>query len=87
MGERGMGWEPVGGKGGIRTLGTGEPVRRISNPVHSTTLPPFRGSICGVEIEDASVAQGLGPASYGHGPSGARNRARCAAWEAVFSPA
>jgi len=31
-----------GGKRGIRTLGTGKPVRRISNPVHSTTLPSFR---------------------------------------------
>ena len=30
-----------GGKRGIRTLGTGKPVRRISNPVHSTTLPSF----------------------------------------------
>ena len=35
---------PTGGKRGIRTLGTGEPVRRISNPVHSTTLPSFRVS-------------------------------------------
>ena len=32
----------TGGKRGIRTLGTGKPVRRISNPVHSTTLPSFR---------------------------------------------
>ena len=30
-----------GGKGGIRTLVTGEPVNRISSPAHSTTLPPF----------------------------------------------
>lgn len=30
-----------GGKGGIRTPDTGGPVCRISNPVHSTTLPPF----------------------------------------------
>lgn len=31
-----------GGEGGIRTPDTGEPVCRISNPVHSTTLPPLR---------------------------------------------
>src|SRR5574343_1906144 len=41
---------PFGGVGGIRTLGTGEPVRRISNPVHSTTLPPLRS----VEVSDSS---------------------------------
>ena len=31
-----------GGKRGIRTLVTGKPVNRISNPAHSTTLPSFR---------------------------------------------
>ncbi len=34
--------EKYGGEGGIRTLGTGYPVRRLSKPVHSTTLPPLR---------------------------------------------
>ncbi len=34
--------EAGGGERGIRTLGTGGPVRRISNPVHSTTLPSLR---------------------------------------------
>jgi hypothetical protein len=33
----------VGGEGGIRTLGTGYPVRQISNLVPSTTRPPLRG--------------------------------------------
>src|ERR1700688_918622 len=32
----------VGGEGGIRTLGTGYPVRQISNLVPSTTRPPLR---------------------------------------------
>jgi hypothetical protein len=32
------------GEGGIRTLGTGYPVRQISNLVPSTTRPPLRGS-------------------------------------------
>jgi len=32
-----------GGEGGIRTLGTGYPVRQISNLVPSTTRPPLRG--------------------------------------------
>src|SRR5208337_2916610 len=31
-----------GGEGGIRTLGTGYPVRQISNLVPSTTRPPLR---------------------------------------------
>ena len=38
----------TGGERGIRTLGTGEPVRRISNPVHSTTLPSLRVLLCGL---------------------------------------
>ncbi len=33
---------PAGGEGGIRTLGTGCPVRQISNLVPSTTRPPLR---------------------------------------------
>ena len=33
-----------GGEGGIRTLGTGYPVRQISNLVPSTTRPPLRTS-------------------------------------------
>jgi hypothetical protein len=33
----------TGGEGGIRTLGTGYPVRQISNLVPSTTRPPLRG--------------------------------------------
>ncbi len=33
----------AGGRGGIRTHGTEASVHRISNPAHSTTLPPFRG--------------------------------------------
>jgi hypothetical protein len=33
---------PFGGEGGIRTLGTGYPVRQISNLVPSTTRPPLR---------------------------------------------
>ncbi len=32
----------TGGEGGIRTLGRGKPLRRLSKPVHSTTLPPLR---------------------------------------------
>ena len=32
----------TGGEGGIRTLGTGYPVRQISNLVPSTTRPPLR---------------------------------------------
>ena len=46
----------IGGVGGIRTLGTGGPVRRISNPVHSTTLPPLR-SVEAVILAEA--AQGF----------------------------
>ncbi len=43
----------LGGVGGIRTLGTGEPVRRISNPVHSTTLPPLRS------VEDRILSEAV----------------------------
>ena len=35
-----------GGERGIRTLVTSCPVNRISNPAHSTTLPPLRGAGC-----------------------------------------
>ena len=34
--------QQFGGEGGIRTLGTGYPVRQISNLVPSTTRPPLR---------------------------------------------
>ena len=34
----------AGGEGGIRTLGTGYPVRQISNLVPSTTRPPLRSA-------------------------------------------
>ena len=36
--------QQFGGEGGIRTLGTGYPVRQISNLVPSTTRPPLRAS-------------------------------------------
>jgi hypothetical protein len=36
--------DKTGGEGGIRTLGTGYPVRQISNLVPSTTRPPLRST-------------------------------------------
>ena len=47
-----------GGERGIRTLGTGEPVRRISNPVHSTTLPSLRVLMRGFALGEASDSSG-----------------------------
>ena len=41
-----------GGEGGIRTLGTGYPVRQISNLVPSTTRPPLR-----VEERERAIVQ------------------------------
>ena len=60
-----FGKEVTGGKRGIRTLGTGKPVRRISNPVHSTTLPSFltvdRAEILELQgLEGAASSTGAG---------------------------
>ena len=46
-----------GGEGGIRTLGTGYPVRQISNLVPSTTRPPLRASVKNAIVQYQSLAR------------------------------
>ena len=46
-----------GGEGGIRTLGTGYPVRQISNLVPSTTRPPLRARVREAIVQHRSLAR------------------------------
>jgi hypothetical protein len=76
--------EDFGGEGGIRTLGTGYPVRQISNLVPSTTRPPLRA----IRIKHLRACRGCrnlrGVQKVSKiSNSGSRGRRALAAWPAL----